>query len=234
MEKEGKDRTGPGKQPEASVYEQAQNGCGDSLAMLMSRHEPLVRYAVARQNLGELPFAEAVQAGRIGLWKAIRGYDAHRGYQFSTYAYPAIVHHVWQAVKVHCVAEQRAHAIGEWQMFFRHWETGPAQQQAAQEVRESLQALVERLPARLRQVIAVRYEVGGRVWQTYQELGKQLGVSYEWVRQLEIQALIWLRHPAHSQELRSLLQRHSLQDYIWAEEVAQSWLRHRGGRHAQT
>jgi DNA-directed RNA polymerase sigma subunit (sigma70/sigma32) len=144
------------------------------------------------------------------------------------------VHHVWQAVKVHCVAEQRAHALGEWQMFFRHWETGPAQQQAAQEVRESLQALVERLPARLRQVIAVRYEVGGQVWQTYQELGKQLGLSYEWVRQLEIQALIWLRHPAHSQELRSLLQRHSLQDYVWAEEVAQAWLRRRGGRHAQT
>jgi DNA-directed RNA polymerase sigma subunit (sigma70/sigma32) len=119
-------------------------------------------------------------------------------------------------------------------MFFRHWETDPAQQQAAQEVRESLQALVERLPALLRQVIAVRYEVGGQVWQTYQELGKQLGVSYEWVRQLEIQALIWLRHPAHSQELRSLLQRHSLQDYAWAEEVAQAWLRRRGGRHAQT
>jgi hypothetical protein len=62
------------------------------------------------------------------------------------------------------------------------------------------------------------------------ELGLELGVCSEWVRQLQVKALIWLRHPAHSQELRSLLRRHSLQEYEWAEEGAQAWLRRRGGR----
>jgi hypothetical protein len=51
------------------------------------------------------------------------------------------------------------------------------------------------------------------------------------VRLAELQALIWLRHPAHSQELRELLKRHSLQEYEWAQELAQVWLRRRGGRH---
>jgi hypothetical protein len=41
----------------------------------MGRHEPLVLYAVKRQNLGDLPIQEAVQAGRIGLWQAILKYD---------------------------------------------------------------------------------------------------------------------------------------------------------------
>ena len=38
----------------------------------MARHEPLVMYAVKRQKLGDLPMEEAVQAGRMGLWEAIR------------------------------------------------------------------------------------------------------------------------------------------------------------------
>ena len=60
---------------------------------------------------------------------------------------------------------------------------------------------------------------------------QQLGYSGERVRQLEIQALVWLRHPAHSQELRTLLVRHSQQEYEWAEEMAQNWLRRRARRH---
>jgi RNA polymerase sigma factor (sigma-70 family) len=125
------------------------------------RHEPLVKYAVKRQNLGDLPFEEAVQAGRLGLWKAILRFDPHKGHQFSTYAYPAIVHAIWRAVKDHCVANRQAHALREGWLFFRHWETGPAQRQAEQEVRDCLQALVAGLPERLQQVISGRYGLEG-------------------------------------------------------------------------
>jgi DNA-directed RNA polymerase sigma subunit (sigma70/sigma32) len=60
---------------EAVLFEQAQAGCRASLNQLMSRHEGLVPFVVRRQALGKLPFAEAAQAGRIGLWRAILGYD---------------------------------------------------------------------------------------------------------------------------------------------------------------
>lgn len=223
--------SGLGRRPEARWYEQAQGGCQDRLGLLMARHERLVHYAVKRQNLGDITYDEAIQAGRIGLWRAILGFDPHRGYQFSSYAYPAIVHHIWKAVKDHCVANKRAHATQEWKVFFRHWEAGPAQRQAEQEVKASLHALVARLPERQQRVIRVRYELEGEGWQTLAEIGEEMGYSCEWVRQLEIQALVWLRHPAHSQELRGLLRRHSLQEYEWAEEVAQAWLRRRGGRY---
>ena len=241
MKRDGKDESGLGTHPEARLYEQAQKGCQDSLDLLLRRHEGLVVHAVNRQNLGDLPPEEADQAGRIGLsldtgmvWKAILGYDPNRGYQFSTYAYPSIVHHVWLAVKDHCVANRKEHATREWVVFFRHWEAGPAQRQRMRELKECLAALVSRLPRLWRRVVEVRYELGGEAWQTYEELGKELGYSREWVRLAELQALIWLRHPAHSQELREMLQRHSLQEYEWAEEIAQAWLRRRGGRRTCT
>ena len=231
MKTGAKKRTDLGKPPEVSLYEQAQEGCPESLNQLMVQHEPLVLYAVKRQNLGDIPYEEAIQAGRLGLWQAILKYEARRGSRFSTYAYPAIVHQVWAAVKAHCVANGKAHATKEWAVFFRHCEVGPAQYQRADELRACLAALVVRLPERLRQVIVGRYGLEGQEPQTLPKLGVELGVSGERVRQLQVEALIWLRHPAHSQELRALLRRHSQQEYEWAEEIAQAWLRRRGGRH---
>ena len=231
MKNEKRKESSLGEHPEARLFKQAQGGCQDSLNLLLVRHEPLVKYAVKRQNLGDLPWDEADQAGRIGLWKAILRYDPYQGHQFSTYAYPAIVHCIWRAVKVHCRDNQRAHTTRLWLLFFRHWETGPAQRQAEQEVQASLRALVARLPERLQQVVIGRYGLDGEPWQTLPKLGVELGLCGERVRQLQVEALVRLRHPAHSQDLRALLRRHSLQEYEWAEEVAQTWLRRKGGRH---
>ena len=64
---------------EAVLFEQAQAGCRACLNQLMARHEGLVPFVVRRQTLGQLSFAAAMQAGRIGLWRAIRGYDPRRG-----------------------------------------------------------------------------------------------------------------------------------------------------------
>ena len=230
MKTAGKKKSDLGLQPEVRLFEQAQAGCEDSLALLMDKHKPLVIHAIKRQNLGDLPVEEAVQAGWIGLWQAIRKYNPHKGYQFSTYAYGAIVHQVWAAVKDHCIANRKEHATREWAVFLRHWEVGPAQQQRQQELKACLQTLVGGLPKRQQQIIQVRYEQGGTEWQTLAELGVEWGVSGERVRQLQVEALVWLRHPAHSQELRTLLRRHSQQEYEWAEEIAQAWLRRRGGR----
>jgi len=172
-----------------------------------------------------------VQAGRIGLWQAIMKYDAGRGHQFSTYAYPAIVHQIWAAVKAHCVANKRAHAVREWVIFFRHWEVGPGEVQAQEEVRASLYAMVKGLPERWGKVMVTYYGLAGKRAQSQREIGTQMGVTQQRISQLKEAALVRLRHPAHSQKLRELLQRHSQQEYEWAEEIAQAWLRRRGGRH---
>jgi RNA polymerase sigma factor (sigma-70 family) len=176
-----------------------------------------------------LPFAEALQAGRIGLWRAIEGYDPFRGTAFSTYAWPCIMRHVWRAVKAHqreqkCTASQETLWLPQVSEDLFH----RLEQEA---IYQTLYTLVRRLPPRLRTLMIARYGLDGSLPLTYRQLGALLGLSGERARQLHTEALVWLRHPAHSQSLRSLLGRHTLADYQQADTLAQQWLRQRGGRH---
>jgi RNA polymerase sigma factor (sigma-70 family) len=219
------------------LFRQAQGGCHASLNALMERHEGLVRAVVRRQVLGDLPYREALQAGRVGLWRAILRFDPERGYAFSTYAWPCIVHHVWRAVKVHTRASETEHVPSyaqwhtQWQSISR---TDPETIAAARAAHDALHALVRRLPERLQSIIVARYGLHGQRGCLYRQVGQLLGLSGERVRQLHSEALVWLRHPARTQHLRSLLGRHTVADYVWAEAQAQRWLRRRGGRHGRS
>ncbi len=212
--------------PEATRFTRAQSGCVRSLNQLMRQHEGLVHAVVRRQVLADLAFAEALQAGRIGLWHAILGYDPRRGGAFSTYAWPVIMRQVWRAVKV------------------QHREQGPApvvspplgataepgKLTVDEAVYQALCRLVQGLPTRLRYVIVARYGLADAPPALYREIGARLGVSGEWARRLHQEALARLRQPAACPTLRSLLERHTQADYETADALAQRWLRQRGGR----
>jgi DNA-directed RNA polymerase sigma subunit (sigma70/sigma32) len=102
-----------------------------------------------------------------------------------------------------------------------------------QEIGESLVELVKRLPKRLRWVITAYYGLKGKEPQSLQAIGEELGLSGERVRQLRNEGLVWLRQPAHSQALRSLLARHNQAQYELADRLAQAWLKRRGGRNGR-
>lgn len=209
---------------EAAMFQQAQTGCQECLGLLMERHDGLVQAVVRRQVLGELPFAEAIQSGRIGLWRAILGYNPQQGCAFSTYAWPAISRQVWRSVKsFHAplvLNDETCLLLPD-----------PAVLSETFVVGQAICELVHRLTPRLRRVIASRYGLEGHLPSTYRQIGAALGLSGERARQLHTEALVWLRHPAHSQSLRSLLGRHTLADYQAAHSLAQRWLQRRGGRH---
>jgi RNA polymerase sigma factor (sigma-70 family) len=172
-------------------------------------------------------------------------FDPSRGCAFSTYAWPSIIHHVWRAVEVYSRGERTKHAVGcsEWYTMFgvpsvysrgertKHavgcseWQriasVDPAALDAVWSVHDTLHALVARLSERLQCIIVARYGLDGRGGRLYREIGQHLGVSAERVHQLHTEALVWLRHPAHSQHLPSLLAYHTLANYEWAEAEAQ-------------
>ena len=210
------------------LFRQAQAGCRDCLNELMEQHDGLVHAVVRKQILGDLPYDEAIQAGRIGLWRAVLGYDPDRGSTFSTYAWPSITHHIWRAVKeggrlfqpsVDMSADPPFRALDPELV----WE--------ASAIHDALHDLVKRQPTRLRYIVTARYGLDGCPAAFYREMGERLHLSGERVRQLHAEALVALRHPAHSQHLRSLLGHHTVADYEWADTLAQRWLRKRGGRH---
>jgi RNA polymerase sigma factor (sigma-70 family) len=202
-------------------------GIGTSLNALMEHHDGLVQAVVRQQVLGDLPFTEAVQAGRVGLWHAIQGFDLCRGLAFSTYAWPCVMRQIWREVKAHDRFSSSSVIEDEHRPLNR---PDPATVWEAEAVRQALGDAVRRLSQRLQHVIVARYGLNGDPPAIYRLIGADLGLTGERIRQLHTEALVWLRHPAHSYVLRSLLDRHTLEDYERADNLAQQWLQWRGGR----
>lgn len=214
--------------PEATQFVEAQAGCSESLSQLMAHHDGLVQAVVRQQVLGELPFEEALQAGRIGLWRAILGFDPERGFAFSTYAWHSIKHRIWRAVKAYGRIDRAQARIDSFEPL------DPAVVWEGKVIRRALLSMVDRLPPRLTYVVVARYGLRGHTRFLYRQIGAALGLTKQRAHQLHTEALVRLRHPAYSYHLRTLLDRHTLADYEWTDEEARRWLHQRGGRHARS
>ena len=179
----------------------------------LAEQEKLVHWVVHRQWLGPLPYREAVQAGRIGLWRAVKGYDAGRGHAFSTYAVPAIQRAVWRAVVEAQRQEPLACSCG-WSGAYLSPDIGQALNAVERcQVYDALYDLVRSLPCRLAYIIMARYGLGGDAPQTWSAIAQTLHVTRQRIQQLHGEALLWLAHPAHSVRLRRLLGRNTVADY---------------------
>ena len=72
-------------------------------------------------------------------------------------------------------------------------------------LRDLLQDVLEDLPPREVRILQMRYGLVDGETYTLEEVGQKLGVTRERVRQIEVQALSRLRHPAHARKLRDFL-----------------------------
>ena len=161
MKTAGKKKSGLGLPPEARWYEQVQTRVwkqpGSAHGEARATGAVCCQTSEARGSSN----GGSCSSGTDGLMGSDPRIRSTKGLPVLTYAYAAIVHQVWAAVKVHCVANKRAHATREWVLFFRHWETGPAEARGQAEIRESLWEMVLRLPERMR-VVIVAYRCNGK------------------------------------------------------------------------
>ena len=175
----------------------------------MAQYEGLVGWVVRRQWRGALSFDDALHAGRIGLWHALRGYDPTRATRFSTYAVPAIARAVWEAVATVSPAPlPPAAAVVE-----PVDDADPDEALHQAQVRQALHALVATLPTRLRDVLIWHYGLAGTLPQTFAQIGRREGISRQRVHQLHRQALLVLAHPARSHALLLLVDRQQRRAY---------------------
>jgi len=203
----------------------AQAGCPDCLEALLIQHKKLIYIVVHRQYPGKSDYADLIQAGWIGLWQAILHFDPGRGSTLSTYAGRAIRNRIWQEV-------ERGWKKAGWLEAARAGE-GLSEIVSAWQEAQVHQALVEELaclPERLRQVIVLSYGLEGQAPMRLKEIGQQMGVSGERIRQLRNEALVLLRLPALSIRLRGLCEQDSRQAYQQACRMNDAWLRSRRGR----
>lgn len=83
--------------------------------------------------------------------------------------------------------------------------TNPAERAIQQELIEYLGSVLEKLTPREQHVLRARFGLDDGQMRTLEEIGRELQLTRERVRQIEAGALEKLRHPAHNPRLRSFL-----------------------------
>jgi RNA polymerase sigma factor (sigma-70 family) len=205
--------------PGVASFACAQAGCPECLEALIRKHDRLVHYIVWQASKGVMEEADLMQEGRIGLWQAIQRYDPGRGRSFVSYAWVAIEWRVWSATE-NSDQEQNDEAEA-WLELVDEIE----EEWWRRQVRQALLEVVGRLSARLERLIHLEYGLDGQGWHSLAAIGRLWGISRERVRQLHEDALVRLRLPGWSMQLRSLCEQDDRQAYLLARTLNRTWQR---------
>ena len=206
----------------ATEFRCAQGGCRECQDSLVRQHEGLVHYVLRRYVSSELSYEELLQAGRIGLWRAVLGYDVQRGVAFSTYAVVAIRHKVWTASK------RAQRSATQWTRGRPLDARAEAEDQLWRtEVYGALAEAVARLPERPRQVIVAAYGLDGQAPRTLAVIGNEWGISHQGASYWHTKALSLLRLPPIGGQLRQVYGRDSRADHIRSQKLNRVWRRQR-------
>jgi RNA polymerase primary sigma factor/RNA polymerase sigma factor len=144
-------------------------------------------------------FFELVSDGNVSLMKAIEKFDFARGFKFSTYATWAIVKNYARTIPGEYKHQNRFRTSSD-ELFAAAEEPrdNPATHEAAQRERErSIRKILRRLDEREQEIVIRRFGLDhSREPLTLKELGAEMGVTKERVRQIEVRALEKLRAAA--------------------------------------
>ena len=82
----------------------------------------------------------------------------------------------------------------------------PADAASDQLLKEQVGAVLRSLSDRERRVLQLRFGLEDGRSRTLEEVGRELNVTRERIRQIEARALLKLRHPSRSRKLRGYLE----------------------------
>ena len=211
---------------EGAIFVCAQAGCESCMEYLLEKHVGLIHACVRYLEIGGVPYLEVVEEGRIGLWRAIMRYDPTREVAFSTFAWRRISGCIWRYTLAFRQTGEELEEEPYEACYAELAENAWQQAQIAEALRESLDVL----PERLRGILERVYGLGTAPPQTMSEIGRQMGLTRERIRQLRNEALVLLRLPALSIHLRGLCEQDSRHAYRQARQINDAWLRSRRGR----
>ncbi len=164
--------------------------------------------SIAKRKLGpQDDLFERISDGNLVLFRAVELFDASRGNKFSTYATWAIRNQLVRAAQtqhqrqVHFHLNQDEALAGATDPHAQALERARTSRNSGKPRREAA-GPARRARAR---ILIGRYGLGGSDEQTLTELGQELGITRERVRQIEAQAHDKLRGLARSQEIDLLI-----------------------------
>ena len=161
--------------------------------------------SIAKRHVGPTQnFFELVSDGNMSLMRAAEKFDYARGNKFSTYASWAIMKNFARTIP----DDHRYHdrfRTSQAEMFTsaKDERTDQVEQEGAQMQREAqVQRILERLDDREQKIIVRRFGLRrGQEPLTLKQVGAELGVTKERIRQIEARALSKLRKAAEEEKI---------------------------------
>lgn len=161
--------------------------------------------SIAKRHVGQADnFFELVSDGNMSLIRAVEKFDYARGNKFSTYASWAIMKNYARTIPDEHRRRDRFRT-SQSELFYSTEERRSDQyeQEAAQSQRErQISKILERLDEREQKIIISRFGLDhGHEPLTLKEVGAEMGVTKERVRQIEARALSKLRLAAQDEKI---------------------------------
>src|SRR5205807_2388449 len=169
---------------EIELAQRIERGDRDAMKQFILANLRLV-VSIAKRYVGRgLTLLDLIQEGNIGLIRAVQRYDWRRGHRFSTHA-------TWwirQAIS-RAVADKES--------------ASPEDIATTQTLKDDVQRVLESvLTPRERLVLQLRFGLGNGQAHPLEQVGRELGITRERVRQIEAGALAKLRQPPVLERLR--------------------------------
>jgi RNA polymerase sigma factor (sigma-70 family) len=160
--------------------------------------------SIAKRHVGPANnFFELVSDGNMSLIRAVEKFDFSRGNKFSTYASWAIMKNFARTIPEENYRRDRF-VTGHEEMFEAAADNRTDEHEyesALKRMQEAVKGMLGHLDERERKIIISRFGLGGASEQTLEQLGRELGITKERVRQIESRAQDKLRRIASEEKL---------------------------------
>jgi RNA polymerase sigma factor (sigma-70 family) len=161
--------------------------------------------AIAKRHSGQTDnFFELLSDGNMSLIRAVEKFDYSRGNKFSTYASWAIMKNFARSIPEEKHRKER-YVTGHEELFEAHPDNRSDEQEwhaHAEQAANQVNRLLEYLEPRERQIIRMRAGLDDRgKGMTLEEIGQEMGITKERVRQLNVRIMKKLRDIAAEQHM---------------------------------
>lgn len=186
---------------EAAAFAAMAQGDAAARDRLIRHNLRLVAHIAKKYYAADTP-EDLISTGSIGLIKAVNTFDPARGIKFSTYASRCIENEMRMQFR----RQRRVPPMVSLQEPLEAGQDGgltlidaipddvPLQESLEQrDLARRLSARLSRLPARERQVLALRYGLGGAAPHTQLQVAQKLGLSRSYISRLESRGLSLLK-----------------------------------------